>query len=441
MTSATSRPASERSQALFTDKYEITMLQAALRDGTAHRECVFEVFARRLPGGRRYGVVAGTARIIDAVENFVFTPEQLDFLDFLDDDTREFLRTFRFSGSIDGYREGELYFPYSPILTVRGTFAECVILETLVLSILNADSAVATAAARMVTAADGRPILEMGSRRTNEYAALSATRAAYLAGFVGTSNLEAAHRYNIPAAGTAAHAWTLLHTDDDGPDEAAAFRAQIDALGTDTILLVDTYDITKGVNTAIEVAGPELGGVRIDSGDLAVLARQVRRQLDDLGATKTQIVVSSDLDEFAIAALRSEPIDTYGVGTSVVTGSGRPTAEMVYKLVEVEGRGVSKRSRNKKSHGGAKRGWRAVRPTGTAVEEIITHIDSPAPLVDDLEVISLTVPLMRNGRRCDDLPQLEDSRQYLARALVTLPWEGLALTEDDPAIPTRFIGL
>ena len=181
--------------------------------------------------------------------------------------------------------------------------------------------------------------------------------------------------------------------------------------------------------------------MRIDSGDLAVLAQQVRRQLDDLGATKTQIVVSSDLDEFAIAALRSEPIDTYGVGTSVVTGSGRPTAEMVYKLVEVEGRGVSKRSRNKKSHGGAKRGWRAVRPTGTAVEELITHIDAPAPLVDELEVTSLTVPLMRNGRRCDDLPQLEDSRQYLARALVTLPWEGLALTEDDPAIPTRFIGL
>ena len=192
------------------------MLQSALADGTAHRQCTFEVFTRRLPNERRYGVVAGTARVLAAVENFQFTEEQLDSLHFLDDTTKDYLRHYRFSGSIDGYREGELYFPHSPILVVRGTFAECVVLETMILSILNADSAIASAAARMVTAADGRPIIEMGSRRTHELAAVTASRAAYLAGFTSTSNLEAVHRYGIPGSGTAAHAWTLLHINDDG---------------------------------------------------------------------------------------------------------------------------------------------------------------------------------------------------------------------------------
>lgn len=207
---------SNRSTALLTDKYELTMLQAALADGSAERPSTFEVFSRRLPNERRYGVVAGTARVLKAIRDFVFTEEQLADLDFLDDRTLEYLRNYRFTGQVDGYREGEIYFPQSPLLTVRGTFAECVILETVILSIMNADSAVASAAARMVTAADGRPIIEMGSRRTHEYSAVTASRAAYLAGFSTTSNLEAAYRYGIPASGTSAHAWTLLHINDDG---------------------------------------------------------------------------------------------------------------------------------------------------------------------------------------------------------------------------------
>lgn len=427
------------SSALLTDKYELTMLDAALADGTADRPVTFEVFARRLPGQRRYGIVAGTERVLDAVGNFVFTDEQLDHLDFLSPRALDYLRHYRFTGDIDGYPEGELYFPHSPVLTVRGTFAECVVLETVILSIMNADSAVATAAARMVTAAEGRPIMEMGSRRTHELAAVTATRAAYLAGFSSTSNLEAASRYGIPAAGTAAHAWTLAHITEDGqPNEAAAFRTQIETLGVDTTLLIDTYDITAGVRTAIEVAGPQLGGIRIDSGDLGVLARQVRRQLDSLGAVNTKIVVSSDLDEFAIAALRSEPVDAYGVGTSVVTGSGHPTAEMVYKLVEVAGHPVSKRARHKTSHGGAKRAWRAVRPSGTAVEEIITPFDAAAPAEP---VRPVTVPLMRAGEVVPGLPTLHEAREYCAAQLVTLPWEGLALSADEPAITTRYLGI
>lgn len=417
------------------------MLKSALADGTAFRQCTFEVFARRLQNERRYGVVAGTPRVLEAVTDFVFTEEQLASLTFLDERTLDYLRGYRFSGQIDGYREGELYFPNSPILTVRGTFAECVILETLILSIMNADSAVASAAARMVTAADGRPILEMGSRRTHEAAAVTATRAAYLAGFVGTSNLEAVYRYGIPGSGTAAHAWTLLHINEDGtPNEEAAFRSQIETLGVDTVLLVDTYDITKGVQTAIGVAGTELGGVRIDSGDLGVMTRKVRQELDALGAYNTRIVVSSDLDEYAIAGLRGEPVDSFGVGTSVVTGSGAPTAAMVYKLVEVEGHPVAKRSRGKNTVGGGKRALRTHRATGTAVEEVVYPFNAEPPTFNNLNVTELTIPLMRDGEIVEGLPTLEESREYLAKQLVTLPWEGLALSKDEPVLSTRFVG-
>src|SRR5690606_2699651 len=260
------------STALLTDRYELTMLSAALRDGTAGRHCVFEVFARKLPPGRRYGVVAGTGRLVEAIADFRFGAAELDHLreqGVVDADTADWLARYRFTGDIYGYAEGELYYPGSPILTVTGTFAECVLLETLVLSILNYDSAVAAAAARMVTAARGRPIIEMGSRRAPEQAAVAAARAAYLAGFASTSNLEAGRRYGVPTAGTAAHAFTLLHD-----SESAAFTSQVAALGKSTTLLVDTYDIAEGIRRAVATAGPGLAAIRIDSGDLSVLAQQ-----------------------------------------------------------------------------------------------------------------------------------------------------------------------
>ena len=431
----------DRSTALLTDKYELTMLQAALRDGSANRQVTCEVFGRRLPNERRYGVVAGTERVLRAVEDFRFSANQLAEMDFLDEKTKEYLRHYRFSGQIDGYREGELYFPNSPILTVRGTFGECLILETVILSIMNADSAVASAASRMVTAADGRPIIEMGSRRTHEYAAVTSARAAYLAGFEATSNLEAGYRYGIPVSGTAAHSWTLAHTNPDGtPNEEAAFRSQIETLGVDTTLLVDTYDITKGVETAVKVGGPQLGGVRIDSGDLGAVTRRVRKQLDDLGNHNTNIVVSSDLDEFAIAGLRGDPVDVYGVGTSVATGAGAPTAGMVYKVVEVDGIPVAKRSTSKQSVGGAKRALRTYRSSGVAVEEIVYPFDAPAPDTGQLDTREMTIPLMRDGHIVDDLPDLHTSREYLDQARKTLPWEGLALSRDEAAVPTRMVG-
>src|SRR4029079_4870850 len=199
--------------------------------------------------------------------------------------TVEWLADYRFSGDVSGYAEGECYFPLSPVLVLESTFAEAVILETLVLSILNHDSAVASAASRMTTAARGRPCIEMGSRRTHEWAAVPAARAAYVAVFATTSNLEAGRTYGVPTAGTAAHAFTLLHD-----DERAAFTAQVGSLGAGTTLLGDPSDMAAAVRTAIEVAGTGLGAVRLDSGDLLVLAEQVRSQLDGLGATSTRII-------------------------------------------------------------------------------------------------------------------------------------------------------
>ncbi|MCG8920068.1 nicotinate phosphoribosyltransferase [Actinokineospora sp. PR83] len=419
--------------ALLTDHYELTMLSAALADGTASRRCVFEAFARKLPEGRRYGVVGGTRRVVDAITDFRFGPEEVAHLratGVVDETTLSWLADYRFGGDVDGYAEGELYFPGSPVLTVRGTFADAVVLETVVLSILNHDSAIVSAAARMAGAANGRPIIEMGGRRTHERAAVSAARAAYLAGFGTTSNLEAGRSWSIPTSGTCAHAFTLLHD-----TEKEAFEAQVAALGVGTTLLVDTYDITAGIETAVAVAGPELGAVRIDSGDVGVLARQAREQLDALGATRTRIVVSGDLDEYAIAALRAEPVDAYGVGTSVVTGSGRPTAGMVYKLVEVEGRPVAKRSSHKESRGGRKLALRRHKPTGTALEEVVYPAEGPAPEAGEHDR-PLQIPLIRGGQVVEDLPTLEDSRNRVRQGLVSLPWEGLKLSAGEPAIPT-----
>ena len=419
------------STALLTDQYELTMLAGALADGSDRRRCSFEVFARRLPDGRRYGVVAGTGRVLDAISRFRFGDVQLAALEpVLDARTLDRLAHYRFAGDIEGYPEGELYFSGSPVLTVTGTFAEAVVLETLVLSILNHDCAVAAAAARMVTAAAGRSLVEMGGRRTHERAAVDAARAAYLAGFTATSNLEAGARYGIPTTGTAAHAFTLLHD-----TEADAFRAQVAALGIGTTLLVDTYDITAGIATAVEVAGPSLGAVRIDSGDLGELARQARKQLDALGASSTKIVLSGDLDEYAIAALRAEPVDGYGVGTSLVTGSGAPTAGMIYKLVEVDGRPVAKRSSAKESRGGRKGALRRHRPSGTAVEEVV-YRTAPEPGEHDR---TLTVPLLRGGEPVGAAPTLEQGRQRLRDGLRSVPWEGLKLARGEPAIPTVFV--
>lgn len=434
------------STALLTDRYELTMIDAALRDGTAGRPCVFELFARRLPGGRRFGVVAGTGRLLQELRDFRFGDDELRYLRdhaVVSPETVAYLENYRFTGSIRGYREGELYFPGSPILTIEGNFAEAVVLETLALSILNHDSAVATAAARMSIAAGDRPLAEMGSRRAGERSAVAAARAAYIAGFGATSNLEAGRTWGIPTMGTAAHSFTLLHD-----TEELAFRSQIDALGVETTLLIDTYDIREGVATAIRVAGTGLGGVRIDSGDLPTVAAAVRTQLDELGATGTKITVTSDLDEFAIAALAASPVDSYGVGTSVVTGSGSPTAGMVYKLVARQDAAggwvaVAKASTDKGSKGGRKAAFRTL-SRGTATSELIAvsdgfeQVETAADHPDARPLQVTFVDVGETDASFEGPGGVALARAHHAVVREELPITGLALSRSDPALPTVY---
>ena len=433
--------AAAASTALLTDRYELTMLQAALRSGAARRRSVFEAFTRRLPEGRRYGVTAGTGRVLDAVEAFRFTTPQLDWLSdqqVVDEPTLAWLADYRFRGDIRGYGEGECYFPGSPVMVVEGSFAEAVILETVILSILNYDSAIAAAASRMSAAAGGRPLIEMGARRAHEQAAVSAARAAYVAGFAATSDLQAGFRYGIPTTGTSAHAFTLLHD-----SERDAFTAQIESMGRGTTLLIDTYDLGEAVRTAIDVAGTELGAVRIDSGDLLMLAHRVRRQLDDLGAEKTRITVTSDLDEYAIAALGTAPVDGYGVGTSLVTGSGQPTCAMVYKLVARSTSDdpdsplvpVEKRSAGaKSSRGGRKWSARRLDAEGVAEAEVVGTGAVPAELADR----QLQIPLVRGGEIVGREP-LADARARHLRSRGQLPMSATQLSKGDPVIPTEYV--
>ncbi|PJM94830.1 nicotinate phosphoribosyltransferase [Streptomyces sp. CB01373] len=434
-------PVDVPSTALFTDHYELTMLQAALKSGTAGRRSVFEVFTRRLPDGRRYGVVGGTGRVLDAVENFRFDADVLRFLRerrVVDEQTLEWLAGYRFGGDIWGYPEGEVYFPGSPIMRVEGSFGECVLLETVILSILNHDSAIAAAASRMSSAAQGRPLIEMGARRTHELAAVAASRAAYLGGFTSTSDLAAGFRYNIPTVGTSAHAFTLLHD-----SERDAFRAQVDSLGRDTTLLVDTYDVAEAVRTAVEIAGPELGSVRIDSGDLLLVAHRVRHQLDELGARNTRIIVTSDLDEYAIASLAAAPVDAYGVGTQLVTGSGHPTASMVYKLVARAGSGdagaplvpVAKKSTGgKTSIGGRKWAARRLDAYGVAEAEVV----GTGPVPDALTGRQLLVELVKGGEVVAREP-LDAARERHAAARANLPLSATQLSRGEPVLPTEYV--
>jgi len=433
--------------ALLTDHYELTMVASALESGVAHRRAVFEVFARRLPAGRAYGVVAGIDRVLDAVSRFRFDDATIDHLVragvVTDGEMTDWLREYRFSGDITGYAEGELFFPYSPVLTVTGSFAECVMLETVMLSVLNHDCAVASAAARMADAAGGRLLIEGGSRRTDPESAVAAARAGFVGGFDTTSNLEAGRRHGIPTGGTTAHAFVLAHA-----NEEEAFEAQQATLGVDSTYLVDTFDVMEGIRRAVKVVGPDIGAIRIDSGELLRDSVAARELLDSLGATDCRIVVSSDLDEFRVAELEAAgaPIDAYLVGTSLVTGSGHPTASMVYKLVSIavaddphsELRAVGKLSPGKKTLGGRKDVHRVVDADGRFIQEVLSVL--PVELEDD--TMNPQVPLVRDGEIVADLTNPAEAQARCAERRSRLrdadrtPWP-----THSPAIPTVWEGV
>lgn len=433
--------------ALLTDHYELTMVASALESGVAHRRAVFEVFARRLPAGRAYGVVAGIDRVLDAVSRFRFDDATIDHLVragvVTDGEMADWLREYRFGGDITGYAEGELFFPYSPVLTVTGSFAECVVLETVMLSVLNHDCAVASAAARMADAAGGRLLIEGGSRRTDPESAVAAARAGFVGGFDTTSNLEAGRRHGIPTGGTTAHAFVLAHA-----DEEEAFEAQRATLGVGSTYLVDTFDVMEGIRRAVKVVGPDIGAIRIDSGELLRDSVAARELLDSLGATDCRIVVSSDLDEFRVAELEAAgaPIDAYLVGTSLVTGSGHPTASMVYKLVSIavadephsELRAVGKLSPGKKTLGGRKDVHRVVDADGRFIQEVLSVL--PVELEDD--TMNPQVPLVRDGEIVADLTNPAEAQARCAERRSRLqdadrtPWP-----THSPAIPTVWEGV
>lgn len=441
-----------QSTALLTDMYELTMVDSALQNGMAHRQCVFELFTRRFPASRRFLVAAGIGRILEGLQRFRFDEAQLRYLAdnrVVGAETLKYLENYRFSGDILGYAEGEVFLPNSPILTVRGTFAQACLLETYLLSVMNYDCAIASAASRMTIAAHGRPCMDMGARRAHERAAVSAARAAQIGGFAGTSDLEAGKRYGIRAIGTAAHAFTLLHeTEDD------AFRAQLATMGPGTTLLVDTYDVEAAVERGVLLAreaGGELGAVRLDSGDLVAGTFKVRQQLDSLGATQTKITVTNDLDEYAIAALGAAPVDSYGVGTKLVSGSGMPTAALVYKLVAREGSGgemvpVEKKSADKSTQGGQKWAGR-VMADGTATTELLVTAPSREIALDYLAGQGAR-PLQHDFvvRGETDTSWFDAGALGRAAARHTesrnqLPYQAWRLSEGDPAIPTRLVNL
>lgn len=426
------------------------MLDAALKDGTAHRRCTFEDASRSRHDAEASRRGQAAPEDLEALERFEFDDEQIEWLSsqgIISEEAASFLATWRFTGDMWGYAEGECYFPGSPLLTVEGSFADCTLLETLLLSILNHDCAVASAASRMTIAAHGRPCMDMGARRAHERAAVSAARAAIIGGFQGTSDLEAAKRYGIHAIGTAAHAFTLLHD-----SERDAFDSQVASLGAGTTLLVDTYDIAQGVVNAVEAAraaGGELGAVRLDSGDLVAQAFKVRGQLDAMGATSTKITVTSDLDEYAIAALGAAPVDSYGVGTRLVTGSGVPTAALVYKVVSREDASgaivpVAKKSESKSTVGGRKVAGRVMGDDGYASEELLlvgTSMEEGQKLLAERGARPLQVPLVRQGvidSTAWSPDALARAQEHHLRARNELPYQAWRLSEGEVAIPTRY---
>lgn len=409
-----------------TDLYEFTMLDSMVGEGIADHPATFEAFARRLPEGRRFGLVVGQGRLRpmldEMLEPMTTIARELRDRGHVGEATVSWLDGLAHDGwglDVDAFREGSVYWPGDPVLQVRGRLGEGVLLETLVLSVLNHDSAVASAAARMRIAAGDAPLIEMGSRRVHEDAASAAARAAHIGGFDSTSNLGAGLRWDIPVAGTAAHAWTLAHG-----EEFEAFCAQLRSKGRDTTLLVDTFDTDEGIRNAcraarqtLDVPGPR--AIRIDSGDPSVESRRARDLLDSLGAHDTRITLTGDMDEYIISGLLADgvPADGFGVGTRVATGSGHPSAGFVYKLVEVDrGDGpvpVAKKSASKTSVGGRKYPWAHAWPN--PLEHHFSRTDD-APLAR-----SLYRPLMASGWTVDaERWDTHDARRHAEASIANL---------------------
>ncbi len=423
--------------ALATDLYELTMAAGYWAEGR-QEEAAFELFVRHLPRDRNYLLAAGLEDVVAYLENFHFTAEEIAYLRGLPvfasipSGFFDFLAALRFTGDLWAIPEGTPVFAEEPLLTVVAPILQAQIVETALLMLINYPTSVASKAARVVTAAQGRSVVEFGARRApGPEAALRAARAACLGGCVGTSYMEAGLRYGLSVYGTIAHSWVMSFA-----QEGDAFRAYQRLFPHNAILLIDTYDTLRAARDITRLFQPgEIRGVRLDSGDLAALSRDVRRILDEAGFTSAQIFASGDLNERLIADLAAQnaPIDSFGVGTDVTTVRDAPALGGVYKLAELRHDGQRefkiKTSQAKQTYPGQKQVWRRTGQDGVAAGDIITLYDEPSPAPD---AAPLLVPILQGGRRVGSLPDLRDIQRHAREAIAQLP-EPIRGLETPPA--------
>ena len=426
--------------ALLTDLYQLTMAAGYFHRGLVSASATCEMFVRRLPRRRRFLLSMGLERVLRYLEELSFTEEQIAYLgtvpalrDAMSPAFCEYLRRFRFTGDVWAVREGTAVFAAEPLVRVRAPIVEAQIVETFLLSVMNHATMIASKAARVVLAAGDAQVIEFGTRRTHPAAAVDAARAAYAAGFVGTSNVEAGMRFGVPVMGTAAHMWTMAH-----PSEEAAFEGYVATFPSASILLIDTYDTLRGAERAARIAKEKLRGVRLDSGDLLALSRGVRRILDESGCPTAKIVASGDLNEYRIAELRAAgaPIDMYGVGTDLVTSIDAPSLGGVYKLVKLERDGVAmpiaKFSEGKGTLPGPHQVHRIRDAEGRLVRDVITLADERPDTQPGEQADALLVPVMAGGKRTAPAEGLDAIRARARAEVAALPPELLEIPEPTP---------
>jgi nicotinate phosphoribosyltransferase len=411
------------SLSLFTDLYELTMAQAYWQSGVTGEAC-FSLFVRRLPTNRGYLVFTGLEDMLDALNGLRFSEGdigQLRSMGLFDEGFLEFLADLRFTGSARAMPEATVFFANEPVLEVTAPVIEAQIVETFLLNLFNTQTMLATKAARVVGAAGGRSVIDFAARRTQGIdAAIKLARAAYIAGFAGTSNVLAARRYGIPAVGTMAHSFITSFD-----SELEAFDAYAASFPDSSTFLVDTYDTMEGVRNAVVVAkrmgerGHELNAIRLDSGDLLSLSLEARAVLDAAGLSNVQTLASGGLDEYEVECLilAGAAIDGFGVGTNVGTSADYPWLDCVYKMVEYAGRSTVKLSEDKETLAGPKQVFRRVNADGMYAGDVVGCADEPTP--DGME--ALLSDVMRDGERLHEALSLDDLRARCSRELERLP--------------------
>jgi nicotinate phosphoribosyltransferase len=415
---------------LNTDLYELTMAAGYFAAGKQTDVATFELSVRRLPEARNFLVAAGLQQAVEYLQDFKFTAEEADYLRSLPQFRQTppefwtFLKNLRFTGDLYALQEGTPVFANEPIATVRAPLIEAQIAETYLISTFAFQTSIASKAARCVHAAGGRMVVEFGSRRAHSPGAgVLAGRAAYLAGCAGTSNAEAGMRFGIPVFGTAAHSWTMAFH-----DEEEAFRSIQNLLGESTVFLIDTYDTIEGAKLAAKLGKP-LWGVRLDSGNLIKLSREVRAILDAAGLQDAHIFATNDLDEYRLAEFVREdaPLDAFGVGTQLATSGDAPSLSAVYKLVELKHDGhmhyTAKYSDDKATLPGAKQIYRFPEHDVVALHRECNSSYTGEPLLR---------PIIIQGELVEALPTVTKSREYARRAIAALPEELHSLSPSMP---------